>query len=146
MSNNLEHTILVKCQLKNLQLIRSFVNKKLSDVLEEKERNLLVLAVDEVCSNLIIHSNDCNDEANLRLTLKLERTPEGVLFEILDHGRFFNYLEYDEPSMEEVVQEKRKGSIGLILVRKIMDKVEFVEEESYNVCRLFKRLDFKSVA
>ncbi len=131
----------VSCELSNLRLIRDFANEKLKGLMSEKERNLLILAVDEVCANLIIHSNNCDEKASIKISLTFEKIKGGVLFEIYDYGHFFDYEKYKEPKLDEVIRERRKGSIGLLLVRRIMDKVEFLREESYNVCRLFKRIE-----
>ena len=141
MTNTEQHTIQVKCDLSSLKEIRAFIDERLSLMINDKERNLIVLAVDEVCANLIIHSNEGNAEAVLKISLKIENSPDGILFEIYDTGKYFNYEEYEEPHFEEVVREQRKGSIGLILVRRIMDKVEFSHSETYNICRLFKKMD-----
>ncbi len=34
--------------------------------------------------------------------------------------------------------EKRKGGLGIILVKKIMDEIEFESENGTNTCRLIK--------
>ena len=49
----------------------------------ENENNMIVLADDEICSNLIIHSNKCNSKETIRLEIKLEKRPSGLLFEII---------------------------------------------------------------
>ena len=130
----------MSCELSNLRLIRDFANEKLKGLMSDNERNLLILAVDEVCANLIIHSNNCDEKASLKISLTFEKIKGGVLFEIYDYGQFFDYEKYKEPKLDEVIREQRKGSLGLLLVRRIMDKVEFSREKTYNVCRLFKRI------
>ncbi|HAZ24758.1 MAG TPA: anti-sigma factor, partial [Algoriphagus sp.] len=37
-----------------------------------------------------------------------------------------------------VISEKRKGGLGIILVRKIMDEIEFESDRGINTCRLIK--------
>jgi serine/threonine-protein kinase RsbW len=36
--------------------------------------------------------------------------------------------------------EKKKGGLGLMLVKRIMDKVEFIKNEDNNICRLKKKI------
>jgi len=128
----------VYCEKTRLKEIRSFVEEKLqSYTTDEVEINQLILAVDEVCANLIIHSNSCN--ANEAINLEVEVNKEGVTFEISDNGVEFDFSQYKEPSLEQVIKEKRKGGIGLMLVNRIMDKVEFMSKEKNNKCILHKR-------
>ena len=140
MNNEKLNSVEVACELANLVSIRKFVKDNLYSEIDENDLNLLILAVDEICANLIIHSNNCNAKAKIKLNLKIERSPEGILFEILDKGKYFDYDQYQEPDMQKVVDEQRKGGIGLILVRRIMDRVEFTRNDKHNICRLFKKL------
>lgn len=133
--------IKVSCTKDNLKTIREFVSDNLKNlVIDDSDLNLIVLAIDEVCSNLIIHSNQCDHNEFLEVNIKVKKQPEGVLFEIFDKGIAYNYSEYEEPSLLELIQKRRKGGLGLILVRKIMDQIEFGTENSMNVCRMFKKL------
>jgi serine/threonine-protein kinase RsbW len=108
---------------------------QISDV----EAHKLVLAVDEVCANLIIHANNCN--ATELLELLIEVLPnKKITFTIRDRGVGFDINKYKEPDMHEIVQSKRKGGLGLMLVKRIMDKIEFTTDQNHNVCRLVKLL------
>jgi len=128
----------VYCEKTRLKDIREFITEKLKAyVHDDLEINQMVLAVDEICANLIIHSNYCNANEVINLEVFVEK--EGVTFEISDEGEKFNLNNYKEPSIQEVVQTKKKGGIGLLLVRRIMDRVEFVNKEQKNTCILHKR-------
>lgn len=62
-----------------------------------------------------------------------------MIFEISDQGEAFNILTYEVPDLRKVMIEKRKGGLGIILVKKIMDEIEFESKNGTNVCRLIKR-------
>ena len=68
----------------------------------------------------------------------LLKNRKGVIFEITDQGEAFNLLDYDAPELKQVVEEKRKGGLGIILVKKIMDEIEFESKNGKNICRLIK--------
>lgn len=130
----------VYCEKTRLKEIRSFVEEKLQNyTTDEIEINQLILAVDEVCANLIIHSNACN--ANESIQLDVDVNDKGVTFEISDNGIEFDFSKYQEPNLDQVVKEKRKGGIGLMLVNRIMDKVEFLSLDKNNKCILHKRFN-----
>ncbi|MDQ3536553.1 MAG: ATP-binding protein [Bacteroidota bacterium] len=129
-----------RCSKSKLREVRSFVNKVLHEyAISEIEINKLILAVDEICANLIIHSHECNPKDSIELMIHVKEN-ESITFEISDQGLGFNNNNYKEPSIQEIVQERRKGGIGLLLVKRIMDQVEFTNEDNQNICRLVKKL------
>ncbi len=132
-------SITISCSKDNLPKIRKFVGSFLSEnSVAEVEAHKIVLAVDEVCANLIIHANKCDPTHNLELAIK--RVPDNITFTIKDRGMAFDFTKYQEPSMDEIVSTRRKGGLGLMLVRRIMDKIEFTTEKNYNICTLIKKL------
>ena len=134
------NTLTISCEKANLPKIREFVSHALlNTVLSEVETHKVVLAVDEVCANLIIHANKCDPSHFLDMEIKV-LPKKKVTFIIKDKGISFDFSQYQEPSMDEIVHTRRKGGLGLILVRRIMDDIEFTTEKNYNICRLVKNL------
>lgn len=130
-----------QCSKSKLREVRSFVNNVLHEYsIPEVEINKLVLAVDEICANLMIHSHDCNPKESIELLIHVNEN-DGITFEITDQGIGFNTSKYKEPSLQEIVREKKKGGLGLMLVKRIMDQVEFKNDSTHNVCRLYKRIN-----
>jgi serine/threonine-protein kinase RsbW len=133
----MRHQIRIYCQISALAELRSFLQKTLSDLrLNDIDQHQLTLAVEEVCANLIIHSHQCNEQDQIDLEVKA--SPNKIIFEIKDQGQAFNLLDYEIPDIKKVIGEKRKGGLGIILVRKIMDEIEFESEKGTNTCRLIK--------
>lgn len=127
----------LSCQTSALSELRSFLQQNLATyTLSEVERHQVTLAVEEVCANLIIHSHGCNPKDQIQLEIK--DACEKVIFEITDEGIAFNLLDYEAPQIKQVVEEKRKGGLGILLVKKIMDEIEFESKNGKNICRLIK--------
>jgi serine/threonine-protein kinase RsbW len=126
------------CSRENLKGIRDFVtgvlkNYRLSDI----EINQMVLAVDEVCANLIIHSHHCNIEDSIELSIKNQKG--GITFEIIDRGApYFDFASHKQPDIKEIVRSGRSGGVGLMLVKKLMDKVEVEYKDTHSTWRLYK--------
>ena len=130
------------CSKKKLRAIRNFIGKNLKKHdLDDIEINMIVLAVDEVCANLIIHSHDCDPNESLELNMNIDAKREGVTFEIIDRGEGFNILNYKEPTLDDIVKNKKKGGLGLMLVKRIMDHIEFQSSPKKNVCKLYKKFE-----
>ncbi|WP_421875000.1 ATP-binding protein [Marinoscillum sp.] len=137
----MKHKLTISCSKVNLMRIRQFVAEMLNATpLTEVETHKLVLAVDEVCANLIIHSNQCNPTKKIDVIVDVKAS-EKITFTIKDRGVSFDMNSYQEPSMNEIITSGRKGGVGLILVKRIMDKIEFSTEKNYNICRLTKNLE-----
>lgn len=133
-------SIKVACSKNNLSEIRIWVNKTLKQLhITEKDKITLILAVDEVCANLMIHSHQCNPKEYIELKIESDEK-EQIAFEISDTGKGFDIKNYKEPAILDLLNSKKKGGIGLMLVRRIMDEVSYFEEPNRNVYRLVKRI------
>jgi serine/threonine-protein kinase RsbW len=136
----MNHSFKLYCNKEKLKDVREFVKSVLSEYqVGENDINMLTLAVDEVCANLIIHNHQCNPEESIVLNINYNNG--AVTFEIIDTGNSFNMLNYEEKPIRQIVREKRKGGLGIMLVKKIMDDIQISTGPSYNVCRLYKKID-----
>ncbi len=130
----------IGCSLDNLKGIRDFVRKSLrTHVASDVVLNEIILALDEMCSNLMIHAHHCNPDHFLELTIDVPRKGK-LVFEIIDDGEMFDINRFAEPSLDNLVHEKRKGGLGIRLVKTIMDDVEYITRNGRFVCRLSKEL------
>ena len=131
----------ISCSKDNLRLIRDFIKETLTiHAIPENEIHSMVLAMDEMCANLIIHSHHCNIAESFEIQIIISKRA-GVTFKILDENEMFDLLNYESPSLDELVKTQRKGGIGLILVKKIMDEITFRSENGKNCCCLFKKVE-----
>jgi serine/threonine-protein kinase RsbW len=130
----------IGCSLGNLKGIRDFVRSTLSENgVPEIQISSIVLALDEMCSNMMIHAHHCNPADSLEIQI-IHSQEHIFVFEIIDDGSVFDINKFVEPNMNALVQEKRKGGLGIRLVKSIMDKVEYVREDEKNICRLTKKI------
>ena len=133
----MNHKLNLSCSTAALAELRSFLQQnKAIFKLSEVDRHQVTLAVEEVCANLIIHSHACNPKEEIHLEVK--ELNKKIIVEITDQGDAFNLLEYDVPDLSQVIEEKRKGGIGILLVKKIMDEIQFESKNGKNICRLIK--------
>ena len=125
-----------------LRQMRKFVTTVLQKhQVSDLEINMMVLAVDEVCANIIIHGQPGSEEEYVRLNIDVNTN--GVWFEIIDKGDAFDILKYNEPVLGDLVKNKQKGGMGIMLVKKIMDEIDFKSSRNQNRLKLFKKVDFQ---
>ncbi len=130
----------IGCSLENLKGIRDFVRKSLrTHVQSDVVLNEIILALDEMCSNLMIHAHHCNPDHFLELSIEVPKKGQ-LIFEIIDDGEMFDINRFSEPTLDNLVHEKRKGGLGIRLVKSIMDNVEYLTRNGRFVCRLSKEV------
>ena len=130
----------IACSRIHLQQVRDFVRSYLSSrQLAEVTVNQVVLAVDEVVANFIIHAN--GEDENQFLDLELAFDEHSINVEIADHGdTIFLPAPHQSPNLREYIREGRKGGMGMALVNRLMDRVEFFTRGNHTVCHLSKHL------
>lgn len=129
----------IGCNTENLKEIRRFVHNTLSRLaLPQQDIDMMVLAVDEICANRIIHSNQ--NDISRKIEIMIEDIKDGIFFNISDQGIYYDPTGRKDPTLEQLVQEKRKGGIGLMLVKKIMDSIEVKYESPTTTFKLFKKI------
>lgn len=107
---NYQHNI--GCSLNNLKGIREFVRQSLkSEGVPDVELSAIVLALDEMCSNLMIHAHHCNPDHLLELHINIP-TKGKFIFEIIDDGTVFDINEFHEPELGNLIHQKKKRGLG----------------------------------
>ncbi len=135
----MNNVIRLNCTKQNLKPIRDFVSSYLRQLaLSDILMNQIVLAVDEICANLIIHANHEDPAKFISLTIDLPK--DMIRFEIVDNGLAFKCSDYKDPDIKEHVKVGKKGGVGIALVNRIMDKVEFRSSNTKNICLLYKKI------
>jgi serine/threonine-protein kinase RsbW len=132
-------SLVIDCQVEKLKDIRKFIDNILKGYsVSDELRNLLVLAVDEVCANVIIHSQRLDPSKHLEI--KVYYQVGTFVVEVCDSGLPFDPASISEPSLSSIISEKRKGGLGLMLVRRIMDSIETFRENDTTIYRLVKKI------
>ena len=105
----------------NLALMRKFVRKFLETFpFTEKQRTLMILGVDEACTNIIRHAYELRDDQPIALSL--EGLKRCVRMRVRDFGK-----QTPRHAMPTRPHELVKpGGLGLHLIVNAFDKVDYV--------------------
>jgi serine phosphatase RsbU (regulator of sigma subunit)/anti-sigma regulatory factor (Ser/Thr protein kinase)/transposase len=121
---------------KMLEDIRRSISDAVSDLnLDNKEKNSILLAIEEACTNVIRHAY-LYGPGTIRIKIKIY--PNRVLFSIFDKGRRFDFSGTDTPDLNRYIKTGRKGGLGLYLIRKMMDNVDYYSRDGENELRMVK--------
>lgn len=97
------------------------------------------LALDELLTNTISYGYPEGGEHALLVRFTLEEEKD-LLIEIRDNGFPFNPLEREEPDINQDIDERPIGGLGIHLVRQMMDEIEYRWEDDHNVLVMRKHI------
>ena len=147
MATTNKHTVdslRIKSRTERLAEMRSFVSDAaLRFGFGDDEVGKIELAIDEACTNIIKHAYKYNPDGIIEIrisTLKADGHTKFIV-DIFDSGISFDSTRYSAPDMKEYFKKLRHGGLGIVLMKKLMDEVEYgqmVGEK--NTIRLVKYL------
>lgn len=105
----------------------------------EEEASKIVLAVDEACTNIIKHAYHYAPDKRIEITIYRQDGEFEV--RITDEGKAFDPATVTLPDIKQHLTHYRRGGLGVYLMRKLMDKVEYsLSKGRKNEVRLTKYL------
>ena len=107
----------------HLSRIRRFVGEVGADLgIPERELYELELAVDEACTNVIEHGYQ---GVGGKIEIHIQPSDGGVEVVIRDWGKPFDPGSIPEPDVLAPLEKRPLGGVGLFLMRKVMNHVDF---------------------
>jgi phosphoserine phosphatase RsbU/P len=98
----------------------------------------LNLALGEILTNII--SYGYTDSGEHEITVRLSIGPGEMRVDVEDDGKPFNPLEAPEADTTKALEERAVGGLGVHLVRKLTDGLEYQRREGKNLLVMKKRL------
>src|SRR5688572_27133489 len=96
------------------------------------------LALDELVTNIISYGYGDQAEHEIQLRFSIN---DGFLTIVLeDDGQPFNPLERLDPGVDQPLEERQVGGLGVFLVRNIMDQLEYRRAGDRNILTMRKNL------
>ena len=96
------------------------------------------LAVDEACTNIIKHAYTDKSEAG-EIGVLAEIDVGKVSIHLRDRGKHFDFASVKDPDLDQYVETGKKGGLGVFLINRLMDAVEYRSTATGNELILTKR-------
>ncbi len=130
------HVFVLEARKENLPSIAEFIGEHLAGQgFSEKEIFEVGLAVDEACSNIILHGYG---EEEGQIEVELAVSPERVTVSLKDSGVPFNPLTVEPPDLCDDVDQRKVGGLGVFIIKKTMDSVGYEYRDGKNVLSITK--------
>ena len=99
----------------------------------------LHLALEEAVSNVIMYAFPEGEQHEFLLTVR--QIDNRLIFKIIDEGKPFDPTRQPDADVTLSLEERPIGGLGIYLIRRIMQAVEYCRVENKNVLTLVKVLD-----
>ncbi len=108
----------------NLLEVREFVSEAARQFgFGDEDIANIVLAVDEACTNIIKHAYQYAPDKEILVSIV--RNDGAFEVRIKDNGKNFDPNELRPPDLKQNLSHHRRGGLGVYLMKKLMDKVEY---------------------
>jgi len=133
-------SLTVPANLDALATISTFITDATSRAgLDDHASWQVQLAVDEASTNIIQHGYSEASPGEIELTWRVDG-PD-LIVTLRDRGRRFNPHDVPAPDISSPLEERQAGGLGLYLMGRLMDSVEFeFDDENGNLLKMTKRI------
>lgn len=137
MSNSVTYQIAIEAATSNLSEIRKFVAKHAREHgFSEKHISDIQLAVDEACTNIIKHAYSFDKTKKFTIELEFDGAQLSII--LTDKGAGFDPDRYQKPDLKKQIEKKKRGGMGVYLIKTLMDDVSYTANTEKNVLRMSK--------
>jgi anti-sigma regulatory factor (Ser/Thr protein kinase) len=129
--------LVIDARVENLDAVLDFVTAQLEAAgCPVKLQTQIAIAVEEIFVNIAhyAYSQEAGGAA-IRVAVGDE-----VVIEFEDNGKPFNPLLKDDPDIGVTAEEREIGGLGIFMVKKIMDTVDYRYEDGKNVLVIKKNI------
>ena len=123
-----------------LNNVLKFIDDGIKDIKDSKLLKKFNLVVEEIFVNIVSYAYSDNDTNNT-VTISIKDNVDKTIITFIDSGKHFNPLIKDDPDLSLSVDKRPIGGLGIYLVKKMMDNVEYEYKDNKNILTIEKRHD-----
>jgi len=130
-------SITVPASVDSLPEVVAFAEKRLADAgCPEACSRQIAVAAEEVFVNIAHYAYE-GGQGDATVSVRAEDAT--AVLEFRDHGAPFNPLEREDPDVTLSAEERPVGGLGIFMVKKTMDEVNYVRENDMNILTIRKK-------
>ncbi len=128
----------LEAKLDNLDQVLAFVDKFLEESdCPPKPQMQIDVAVEELFVNIARYAYAPNTGS---MTIRIEKDPQGVSITLIDRGMPFDPVAKLDPDVTLSAEERQIGGLGIFMVKKSMDSMEYKHENGQNILMVRKKI------
>ena len=138
MATSTRHSITVSASTSQIADVRDFVAHHAEAYgFSQEDVHDIKLAVDEAYTNVIKHAY--NFDATKNVQVKILTKGNEFTISLADEGTAFDPSTYKEPDIPQRIMLRKRGGVGVYLIHKLMDRVEYRNDGVQNEILMSKK-------
>ena len=126
--------------LNNIPMVTAFIDEQLEALnCPMKAQMQIDVAIDELFGN-IAHYAYPGGAGDATVRFDFNEATRMASITLIDSGIPFDPLQKDDPDLTIPADERAVGGLGIFMVKKTMDSMEYRREEGLNILTIHKRM------
>ena len=131
----------LEAKVANLQQVLDFVDENLTSMrCPMKILMQIDVAVEAIFVNVASYAYTPNT-GSVTIRMDLQEKPRAVVITFIDSGIPYNPLAKEDPDVSLSAEERSIGGLGIFMVKKTMDKMEYEYTDQKNVLKMYKNIE-----
>ena len=131
-------------QQDQLEQVQRFVEEQVEQYeCPDKVKFQLAVAVEEIFVNIAHYAYHPEQAGTATIRCCVGGDPLQVTIQFLDNGKPFNPLAKEDADITLSAEERRIGGLGILMVKKSMDAVDYIYENGSNILTIKKSIEHK---
>jgi serine phosphatase RsbU (regulator of sigma subunit)/anti-sigma regulatory factor (Ser/Thr protein kinase)/transposase len=131
-----EYFLRLPAEERRVSEMRDFVAEACTRArLSERDIKKVQMCAEEAFTNVIRHAYLFGPGW---IQIKAEVRPSSLALSVIDHGRSFDFDAVERPDLSRLIARERKGGLGILMIRTLMDEVDYRVGREGNVLRMVK--------
>jgi sigma-B regulation protein RsbU (phosphoserine phosphatase) len=137
--SKLTETLVLKNDVHEVTRFSNFIKSVLEQLgIEKSLARKLRLAVEEAVVNVIDYAYPLGSEGDI--TIHVMSDGHSIRFKIIDAGVAFDPTAKEKADTTLSIDDRQIGGLGILLVRELMDTINYEREDGQNILTLIKNL------
>lgn len=133
-------TLSLEAKLENIPKVTEFIDLELEALdCPMKAQMEIDIMIDEIFGNIVNYAYG-DDSGPVTVQFETCREPLSVIITFEDQGIPFDPLTTEEPDVTLSADQRKIGGLGIFIVKKTMDKVDYEYRDGRNILKVKKIL------
>lgn len=130
----------LEAKIENVDRVIEFINAELDALgCSSKTKIEINVAADEIFANIANYAYKPNI-GNATIQIEVIDNSKAVVITFIDKGIPFDPLIKKDPNVALSAEERDIGGLGIYIVKKTMDKVEYEYKDNQNILKITKKI------
>lgn len=135
-----DRTLVMTNKIEEIERMAAFIEELSQEYNLSVEHTFNIhLAIEEAVTNVIMYAYPQDEEHEFVLTV--QKAENSLIFKVIDSGKEFDPTLQPEADVTLSLEERPVGGLGIFLIRRVMQSVEYQRVDGKNILTMVKVID-----